>query len=136
MTTVPTWITFPGAAQIAKIRRTTTRRGKKTVEVVYVITSADHQAAPPAILAAWIQGHWGIENRLHWVRDETFGEDRSQIRTGTAPRTMATLRSAALGLHRLHGATNIAAALRHHARHPTKIIALLTRPIHISHTLT
>jgi predicted transposase YbfD/YdcC len=136
VTTVPTWIAFPGAAQIAKIRRTTTRRGKKSVEVVYVITSADHRTAPPTTLAAWVQGHWSIENRLHWVRDETFGEDRSQIRTGTAPRTMATLRSTALGLHRLTGATNIAAALRHHARQPTKIIAMLTRPIPISHTLT
>ncbi|HSL38078.1 MAG TPA: hypothetical protein VK883_14760, partial [Arthrobacter sp.] len=54
--------------QIAQIRRTVTIRGKKTVEIVYVITSADHQAAPPPVLAAWIQGPWGIENRLHWVR--------------------------------------------------------------------
>jgi hypothetical protein len=101
-----------------------------------VITSADHLSADPATLAAWAQNHWGIENRLHWVRDVTLDEDRSQIRTGTAPRTMATLRSAALSLHRLAGATNIAAALCHHARHPTKIITLLTSQFHTSHTLT
>jgi hypothetical protein len=66
----------------------------------------------------------------------TFDEDRSQIHTGTAPRTMATLRSTGLSLLRLSGTANIAAALRHHARHPSKIIKLLTSPNHISPTLT
>ena len=61
----PAWVAFPGAAQIAQVRRTVTRGGKKCVEVVYLITSADHHGAPPATLAAWVQGHWGIENRLH-----------------------------------------------------------------------
>ena len=64
--TAPAWIEFAGATQIAQLRRTVTTNGKKTVEVVYLITSADHRAAPPATLAAWVQGHWGIENRLHW----------------------------------------------------------------------
>ena len=121
----PAWITFTGAAQIAQIRRTATRAGKTTVEVVYVITSADHHAAPPRILAAWIQGHWGIENRVHWVRDVTFDEDRSQIRTGAGPQVMATLRNTAISLLRLDGATNIAEALRHHARQPDRPINLL-----------
>jgi len=66
--TAPTWIGFAGAAQVAQVRRTVTRGGKKSVEVVYLITSATHTTAPPAVLAAWVQGHWGIENRLHWVR--------------------------------------------------------------------
>jgi hypothetical protein len=44
--------------------------------------SANHTAAQPRALAAWVQGHWGIENKLHWVRDVTYDEDRSQIRTG------------------------------------------------------
>ncbi|MGB8385310.1 MAG: ISAs1 family transposase, partial [Dermatophilaceae bacterium] len=121
----PAWITFTGAAQIAQIRRTVTRGAKTTVEVVYVITSADHRAAPPRILAAWIQGHWGIENRVHWVRDVTFDEDRSQIRTGHGPQVMATLRNTAISLLRLAGATNIAEALRHHARQPDRPINLL-----------
>ncbi|MBK6870740.1 MAG: ISAs1 family transposase [Kineosporiaceae bacterium] len=98
--TSPAWITFAGAAQIAQIRRTTTRAGKKTVEVVYVITSADHRAAPPTVLAAWVQGHWGIENRSHWVRDVTFDEDRSRVRTANAPHVMATLRNTARSLTR------------------------------------
>jgi predicted transposase YbfD/YdcC len=126
VTTVPTWISFHGAAQIAQIRRTTTVAGRKTVELVYVITSAGHRTASADVLATWVQGHWGIENRLHWVRDVTFDEDRSQIRTGHAPRVMATLRSTAIGLHRLAGATNIAAALRRHSRDPDKIMTIMT----------
>jgi len=86
--------------------------------VVYVIASASHLTASPATLAAWVQRHWGIENRLHWVRDVTFDEDRSQVRSGNAPHVMATLRNTAISLLRLAGWTNIAAAQRHHARRP------------------
>jgi predicted transposase YbfD/YdcC len=121
----PAWITFAGAAQVAQIRRTTTRAGKKTVEVVYVITSADHRTAPPDVLATWVQGHWGIENREHWVRDTVYDEDRSRVRTGNAPQVMATLRNTAISLLRLTGATNIAASLRHHAARLERPITLL-----------
>ena len=122
----PTWVEFVGAAQVAQLRRTVTKKGKKTVEVVYLITSADVRTAPPATLAAWVQGHWGIENRLHWVRDVTFDEDRSQIRTGAAPQVMATLRNLVISLLRLTGWTNIAHALRHHAADSRRPLALLT----------
>jgi predicted transposase YbfD/YdcC len=121
----PAWITFTGAAQVAQIRRTTTRAGKKTVEVVYVITSADHRAAPPPVLAAWVQGHWGIENRAHWVRDVVYDEDRSQVRTANGPQVMASLRNIAISLLRLAGATNIAASLRHHAARIDRPITLV-----------
>ncbi|HET6500558.1 MAG TPA: hypothetical protein VFG87_07325 [Amycolatopsis sp.] len=64
----------------------------------------------------WIRGYWPIETRIHWVRDVTYDGDRSQIRTGTGPHVMAAVRSAAIGVLRLAGITNIAAASRHHAR--------------------
>jgi len=121
----PVWTGFHGAAQVAQLRRTVTRAGKKSVEVVYLITSAGHATAPPATLAAWIQGHWHIENRLHWVRDVTFDEDRSQARTRNAPHVMASLRNTAITLLRLTGWTNIAAGLRHHARDPDRPITCL-----------
>jgi predicted transposase YbfD/YdcC len=122
----PPWIEFHGAVQIAQIRRTVTRKGRKTVEVVYLITSADARTAPPATLAAWVQGHWGIENRVHWVRDVTYGEDGSQVRSGAAPHVMATLRNLVISLLRLTGWTNIAQALRHHAARSGRPLALLT----------
>ena len=121
---VPDWIDFPGAAQVAQLRRTVTDKATKTVEVVYLITSASQHAAPPQTLADWVQGHWGIQNRLHWVRDVTFGEDNSQVRTGQAPHVMATCRNLAISMLRIAGWDNIAAALRHHARHPHHALAL------------
>lgn len=65
-----------------------------------------------------MRGHWGIEDRLHWVRDVTYDEDRSQVRTGNGPRVMASLRNLAIAMLRLTGHASIAAALRYHARQP------------------
>ncbi|MGW2206974.1 ISAs1 family transposase [Streptomyces sp. NPDC001774] len=118
---VPAWAEFSGATQVAQLRRTVTRKGRRTVEIVYLITSADARTAPPAVLAAWVQSHWEIENRLHWVRDVTFDEDRSQVRTGNAPRVMAGIRNTAITLLRLDVHHNIAAALRHHARDTDRV---------------
>jgi hypothetical protein len=78
--------------------------------------------------AGWqgrVRGHWQIENGLHWVRDVTYAEDLSQIRAGAGPQVMATLRNLAICLHRLAGATNIAAALRHHSRNAVRPLRLL-----------
>jgi predicted transposase YbfD/YdcC len=119
----PAWIGFEGAAQVAQLRRTVTKKGKKTVELVYLITS-DRSASPQA-LAARVRSHWHIENKLHWVRDVTYQEDKSLVRTGNAPRVMASLRSLAISLLRLAGHSNIAAANRHHARDPQRTLKLL-----------
>ena len=119
----PAWIEFDGAAQVAQLRRTVTKKGKKTVEVVYLITS--DKDVDPATLAAWVRSHWKIENCLHWVRDVTYLEDKSLVRTGNAPRVMASLRSLAISLLRLDGQDNIAAANRHHLRDPQRTLKLL-----------
>jgi predicted transposase YbfD/YdcC len=119
----PAWIGFDGATQVAQLRRTVTRKGRKTVEVVYLITS--DRDADPATLAAWVRSHWEIENKLHWVRDVTYQEDKSLVRTGNAPRVMATLRGLAISILRLDGHANIAAANRHHARDPQRTLKLL-----------
>jgi predicted transposase YbfD/YdcC len=119
----PAWIGFDGAAQVAQLRRTVVTKGKKTVEVVYLITS--DRSASPETLAAWVRCHWHIENKLHWVRDVTYQEDKSLVRTGNAPRVMASLRSLAISILRLDGHTNIAAANRHHARDPQRTLKLL-----------
>jgi hypothetical protein len=58
------------------------------------------------------------EDRLHWVRDLDYDEDRPQVRTASAPRVMATLRNLAITILRLAGYASIAAALRHRARRP------------------
>jgi predicted transposase YbfD/YdcC len=126
--TVSTGIDFPHAAQAIQIRRRRRRLDEPkrfTTETVYAITNLQVHQAKPHQLAGWIRGHWSIENKIHWVRDVTYDEDRSQIRTGTGQQVMAALRNAAIGALRLAGVTNIAAANRHHARDSTRPLALL-----------
>ena len=126
--TVSTGIGFPHAAQAIQIRRRRHRLDQPkrfTTETVYAITNLRVHEAKPAQLAAWIRRHWHIENKLHWVRDVTYDEDRSQIRTGAGPQVMAALRNAAIGALRVAGVTNIAAANRHHARDANRPLALL-----------
>lgn len=130
--TVAAGIAFPHAAQAVQIvRRTrpvnarTGKAGRWRTETVYAITDlAPHQARPDE-LAEWIRGHWQIENALHWVRDVTFAEDLSRVRTRHAPQVMAALRNLVISLHRLAGATNIAKALRHHGRNALRPLQLL-----------
>jgi hypothetical protein len=85
----------------------------------HCLTSLTTIKAPPWHLAGYLRGHWTIENQLHWVRDVTFAEDASQVRTGIAPRVMAILRNLAIGALRLAGSANIVVALRHNSRDPT-----------------
>jgi hypothetical protein len=77
------------------------------------------------VLFNWLVIRQEIENRLHWVRDVTYQGDKSLVRTGNAPRVMASLRSLAISLLRLDGHANIAAANRHHARDPQRTLKLL-----------
>ena len=81
-------------------------------EIVYGITSLPADLAGPAQLNHYERRHWIVEDRLHWVRDVTFGEDASQLRTGTAPRALAAFRNLAISALRLAGRANIAHARR------------------------
>jgi len=112
---------FPHAAQAIKVvRRRRALTGRKwTTVTAYAITSLTGLQADPVLLARWLRGHWAIE-ALHWVRDVSFDEDRSQVRTGHGPQIMAALRNLVITALRLAGHTNIAAALRHHARDPQR----------------
>ena len=126
--TIAAGIVFPHAAQAIQLRRRTRpshRPRRWRTETIYAITDLHPHQATPAQLAGWIRGHWQIENGLHWVRDVTYGEDLSQVRTGHAPQVMASLRNLAISAHRLAGAVNIAAALRHCARNATRPLAVL-----------
>jgi hypothetical protein len=117
---------FPHATQAIRITRRvrSLRSPRWRVVTVYAVTSLTAAQAGPARLADWIRGHWDIE-ALHHIRDVTFAEDASQVRTGTAPRAMASLRNLAVGILRAHGHRNIAAALRRNARDATRPLALL-----------
>jgi predicted transposase YbfD/YdcC len=120
VTAVAKGLAFPCAAQAIQITRRRKVKGKWSRETCYAVTSLTLTQATYAQLAAIIRGHWGIEDRLHWVRDNDFDEDRSQIRTASGPRIMASLRNLAITILRLAGAASIAAALRYHARRPAR----------------
>ena len=124
--TTVTRLDYPDAIQalrVARRARPLASQRWRTV-VVYVVTSLTVAQASPARLADYVRGHWGIE-ALHHLRDVTFAEDASQVRTGTAPRAMASLRNLAIGILRAHGHRNIAAALRRNGRDATRVLPLL-----------
>jgi predicted transposase YbfD/YdcC len=103
----PADLGFPHAAQVFLIERSTVRRVRKrakrskkrttvlveTAVAVLGVTSLSAREAAPEHLATYVRGHWSIENKIHWVRDVTFREDSSTIRTRSRPCIMATLRN-------------------------------------------
>lgn len=127
--TIAAGIIFPHAAQAVQIVRTRKRMNstkRATRETVYAVTSLTAAQTQPAELTRYIRGHWHVENKLHWVRDVTMGEDASRARTGGGPRMMASLRNLAISLLRLTGHTNIAKAIRRIGRKPKRAIKLIT----------
>jgi len=109
------YLDFPYAAQVFAIQRDTTEMvsQKSRTETVYGITSLKPEKAHPQRLLALSRNNWAIENRLHWVRDGTFDEDRSRVRRGASAQVMASLRNLAISLLRIAGARCIAPALHH-----------------------
>lgn len=97
-------------------------------ETVYGIISLTPDQASPQALLTFVQQHWTIENKLHWVKDVTFDEDRCQLRVGRKHHLMALVRNTALSLLRLDGHQNIASALRSFAARPEAALALVAYP--------
>jgi len=121
-------IDFPHAAQVIVVYRERADLDDvmTSAETSYYITSVGEDRAGAERLGRHVREHWGIENKLHWVRDWAFDEDRHQLRaTSSTARAMATLRNLAISLLRLAGATSIAAALRWVARDPVRGVALI-----------
>jgi len=128
---------FPHARQAALIERYVTRtvrvrKGRRWVRkqvksavAVFIITSLDAREAAPAHLAGYVRGQWTIENKVHWVRDVTFREESSRVRTGPRPRIMATLRNLVIGLIRQAGYTRIAATIREIRYDTALLLAIL-----------
>lgn len=117
---------WPQIAQVGRLTRTVTTARGTTHQQVYVVTTLSPLQACPACVLRLLRRHWRIENGLHYVRDGTFGEDHSRLRTGHAPQVVAALRNLALTLMRRTGATAIAATRRAFAFHPARALALLT----------
>ena len=126
------YLDFPHVGQVFCIKRTTTDLegnlvpGRKTIEELVVgLTSLSAEKTSPELLLSLNRGEWEIENRLHYVRDMTYDEDRSQVRKGNRPQAMASIRNLAISLLRLAGAESIAAATRYLGRQFDRPLRLL-----------
>lgn len=98
-----------GLARLVKVERLGTRAGKPYHQIAYYISSLSLNAAQ---FAQGIRGHWGIENRLHWVKDVVLGEDNSRMRQGNAPANLSIFRSLAIAILRYNGYSSITSAIR------------------------
>ena len=116
---------WPHLGQACRVERMAHRQGGTRRELAYAVTSLEPREAGPARLLELWRGHWGVENRVFWVRDVTMDEDRSQVRTGSGPQIMAGLRNLVISLLRLRKEPNIAAALRRCATKPSHSLSLV-----------
>jgi len=122
------FVDFPYVAQVMRIDRKSTviKTNKVTQETAHAITSLSEQKANPACLLALVREHWSIENKLHYVRDTTFDEDRCSIRSATGQRVMASFRNLVISLIRLKTSEkNTAQVLRQNAMKPHLALALM-----------
>ena len=119
------YLDWPAVGQVFELERVRVLADKTEIEVVGGITSLSRSAADAARLLELVRGHWEIENRLHWVRDETLGEDRCRVRTGSAPQVLAALRNVVVHLLEDVKAASKAAATRRFAAHPDEALRLL-----------
>ncbi len=119
---------WPGLAQGLEITRERTVGGKTTVEVEYAMTSLEPDEADAERLSGLVREHWGIENRLHYVRDVTLGEDACRVRKGSAPQVLAAVRNAVVHLLAGVAMPSRAATLRRLNAHPEEALALLDLP--------
>ena len=100
LTLLPPWLSWPGVQQICRIKRQRTIQGQTTTEIVLAITSLTRLRANADKLLALTRQHWSIENRLHYVRDVSMGEDACRVRSGQAPQNLSLLRNLVIGLIR------------------------------------
>lgn len=121
------YLDFPHVKQVAHLNRQVTNLdgSKARSEDVYLITSLSTKKASPQRLLELNRNHWHIENKLHWVRDVTFDEDRSRIRKGHGAHMMASLKNLAISILRTVGFQNIAKGLRSCARNITQVFRLI-----------
>jgi predicted transposase YbfD/YdcC len=121
------YLDWPGACQVLQrtCKRVNVNTGEISEEITYGITSLSRQRVLLPHIEAFWRGHWTIENRNHYVRDETMGEDRCQVHTGSAAHALAALRNGILNTLRYQGWENIAEALRHYGASVSKALALI-----------
>lgn len=120
---------WPYAEQVFKLERHFTRvaDGQVMHAVVYGVTSLTAREANAARLLELVRGHWGIENRLHYRRDQTLREDWYHVRMGTAPQAMAVINNLVLGLIDRQDFRSVPEARRHYAANLDQALNLILK---------
>src|SRR2546421_4981816 len=108
--------------QVFRVERERQSKDKQSRQVVYGLSTLPQQACPAQRMAQFIRGHWAVENRLHWRRDATLGEDRCGIRFPPVAQMLAVLNSVVLSLMDLHHVPNVARQRRRFASHPDEAL--------------
>ena len=116
---------WAGIAQVFVIRRYVNQGEKEREETVYGFTNLPRKKANAKRLLELNQKHWSIENRLHYRRDVTLGEDACQVRVKGAPQALAALNGGILALMDWLGVSNVASQMRHFCAHPHEALPLL-----------
>ena len=116
---------WAGVAQVFRLRRYVKEGDKEREEIVYGLTNLPGKKANASRLLALEQAHWRVENRLHYRRDVTLGEDACQVRISGAPQALAALNGAVLALMDWLRVRNVASQMRHFCAHPVKALHLL-----------
>ncbi len=125
------YLDWPYAAQVFKLEQRFVRvgDGKEEHQLSYGVTSLTRAEASPADLLALKRGHWGIENKSHYRRDETLREDWCHLKKGHTAHVLALLNNLVLGLILRQGRHNVPQARRDYEAHPEKALRLvLARP--------
>ncbi len=118
-------VDWPHLAQVFLVIRSWERKGQAHQEMHWGVTSWPPGTADVERLLELRRGHWRIENSLHYVKDVTLGEDQSLIHVGEGPAVMSLLRDGVVSVLHRAGFHQIAARLRHNARHPEDTLPLL-----------
>ena len=118
---------FPGLNRVFKVERIRiiNKTGEKSIVITDGCTSLTKEQADDRTLLDIVRGHWAVENKLHYVRDMAFDEDRSQVRIDNGPRVMASIRNLVISTFRILGVTNIAEALRENALNKQRLFRVL-----------
>ena len=116
---------WAGIAHVFKIRRYVKKKDTEHEEIVYGFTNLPRKKANARRLLELNQKHWHVENRLHYRRDVTLGEDACQVRVKGAPQALAALNGGILALMDYLGVSNVASQMRHFCAQPQEALQLL-----------
>ena len=115
----PDWV---GVQSLIQIERIGIRAGKKYLQTNHYISSLVSKAIT---FAKGIRQHWGIENRLHWVKDVIFGEDVAPFSNSNTATNWSIIRNIAINLAPKGGYDSLTKAQRFLAHDIDKLFLLL-----------